>query len=79
MVNYALRRGRSGETLVKARGDTDVPIACYTRVFLGPNTNLTISQLVPSAVSLRITETEQLYQAKRMIGEIGRANFGKQN
>ena len=30
-----------------------------------------MSQLVPSAVSLRIDETEQLYQAKRMIGGIG--------
>ena len=30
----------------------------------GRKTNRTISQLVPSAVSLRITETEQLYQAK---------------
>ena len=30
-----------------------------------------MSQLIPSAVSLRIAETEQLYQAKRMIGGIG--------
>ena len=29
------------------------------------------SQLIPSAVSLRIAETEQFYQAKRMIGGIG--------
>ena len=28
------------------------------------------SQLIPSAVSLRIAETEQLYQAQRMIGGI---------
>ena len=34
-------------------------------------TNRTMSQLIPSAVSLRIVETEQLYQAKRMIGGIG--------
>ena len=30
-----------------------------------------MSQLIPSAVSLRIAETEQLYQAKRMTGGIG--------
>ena len=30
-----------------------------------------MSKLIPSAVSLRIAETEQLYQAKRMIGGIG--------
>ena len=29
------------------------------------------SQLIPSAVSLRIAETEQLYQAQRMLGGIG--------
>ena len=29
------------------------------------------SQLIPSAVSLRIAETEQLYQAQRMFGGIG--------
>ena len=29
------------------------------------------SQLIPSAVSLRIAETEQLYQARRMFGGIG--------
>ena len=34
-------------------------------------TNRTLSKLIPSAVSLRIAETEQLYQAKRMIGGIG--------
>ena len=39
--------------------------------FFGRNTNVTISQLVPSAVSFRITETEQLYQAKRKIEGIG--------
>ena len=33
-------------------------------------TNRTMSQLIPSAVSLRIAETEQLYQAQRMIGGI---------
>ena len=27
--------------------------------------------MIPSAVSLRIAETEQLYQAQRMIGGIG--------
>ena len=30
-----------------------------------------MSQLIPSAVSLSIAETEQPYQAKRMIGGIG--------
>ena len=34
-------------------------------------TNRIMSQLIPSAVSLRIAETEQLYQAQRMIGGIG--------
>ena len=34
-------------------------------------TNQTMSQLIPSAVSLRIAETEQLYQAQRMIGGFG--------
>ena len=34
-------------------------------------TNRTTSQMIPSAVSLRIAETEQLYQAQRMIGGIG--------
>ena len=34
-------------------------------------TNRTMSQLTSSAVSLRIAETEQLYQAQRMIGGIG--------
>ena len=43
--------------------------------FGGPNTNQTISQLVPSTVSLRITETEQLCQAKRTIGGIGHMLF----
>ena len=37
----------------------------------GEESNRTMSQLIPSAVSLRIAETEQLYQAKRMIGGIG--------
>ena len=35
-------------------------------------TNRSMSQLIPSAVSLRIAETEQPYQAKRMIGRIGK-------
>ena len=30
-----------------------------------------MSQLIPSAVLFRIAETEQLYQAQRMIGGIG--------
>ena len=33
------------------------------------------SQLIPSAVSLRIVETEQLYQAQRMFGGIGNVLF----
>ena len=49
--------------------DTNVHIVRYMWR-KGRKTNRTISQLVPSAVSLRITETEQLYQAKRMIGGI---------
>ena len=43
-----------------ARGDTDVQIIRYAFV-LGRKTNRTI----------RITETEQLYQVKRMIEGIG--------
>ena len=35
-------------------------------------TNRTVSQLLPSAVSLRIAETEQLYLAQRMVGGIGK-------
>ena len=35
----------------------------------GCETNRTMSQLIPSAVSLRIAETEQLYQAMRMMEE----------
>ena len=38
-------------------------------------TNRTIWLLVPSEVSLRIAETEQLYQVKRMIGGIGNMLF----
>ena len=45
--------------MVEARGDTDAQIVCYTWV-LGRKTNRTISQLVPSAVSLRIAGVEQL-------------------
>ena len=58
----------------------DVQIVLYNWV-RKRKTNRTISQLVPCAVSLRITETEQLYQAKRMIGlkmgEIQRVTFGE--
>ena len=32
-------------------------------------------QLIPSGVSLRITEAEQLYQVKRMIGGLGKMLF----
>ena len=37
----------------------------------GAKANRTISQLVPSNVSLRITGAQQLYQVKRMIRGIG--------
>ena len=65
------RTVKSGETLVPARSDTDVQIVRYTFGYRKRKTNRTISQLVPSAVSLRITKTEQLYQAKWMIEGIG--------
>ena len=64
----------SGETLVEARRDADVQIVRYTWV-LRRETNRTISQLVPSNVSTRITEDEQLYQVKRMIYGIGNVLF----
>ena len=34
-------------------------------------TNRTIWWLIPAKVSLKIAETDQLYQAKRMTGRIG--------
>ena len=40
----------------------------HTHIGGGEETNRT---MIPSAVSLRIAETEQLYQAQRMIGGIG--------
>ena len=46
-------------------------LACCCCCRCGLWTNRTMSQLIPSAVSLRIAETEQLYQAHRMIGGIG--------
>ena len=63
----SLRRAKSGETLVKARDDTDVRHAWV----LGRKTSRTISQLVPSAVSLRVAGAQQLHQVKGMIGGIG--------
>ena len=42
------------------------PIVCYTWV-LGRKAHRTNSQLVPSAVSLKITGADQLHQVKRMI------------
>ena len=66
----SLKRVKSGETLADARGDTDVQIVRYAWV-LGRETNRTISHLVLSAVSLRITGAEQPHQVKGMIGEIG--------
>ena len=56
------------------RGGTDVPIVCYTWV-LRRKTNRTISQLVPSAVSLRMARGEQLYQVKRISGGLGNVLF----
>ena len=38
-------------------------------------TNRTVSQLTPSAVSLKITGSQQLHQVKRMIGGIGNVLF----
>ena len=55
----SLRRAKSGETPVEASSDTDAQIVCYTP-FLVRKTNQTISQLVLSAVSLRIAGVEQL-------------------
>ena len=54
------RTVKSGETLVDARGDTDVQIVRYTWV-QGRKTNRTI----------RITVAQQLYQVKWMIEGIG--------
>ena len=57
-----------------ARGDTDVPIVCYTWV-LRRKTNRTISQLVPSAVSFRTARGEQCVQVKRKSGGLGNVFF----
>ena len=72
MVNYA-GEGQSQERTWWS-SDTDVQIVRYASV-LGRKTNRTISQLIPSAVFLKIAETEQHYQAKRMIGGIGNILF----
>ena len=66
----AAREGQSQEKLWWS-SDTGVPIVCYTSFFFLRNTNVTISQLVPSHVSLRITDAQQLLQVKGMIGGIG--------
>ena len=66
MVNLA----RVGQTLVEARGDTDVHVVRYAWR-KGRKTNRTISPLV----FLRTAETEQLYQVKRMTRGIGHALF----
>ena len=55
-------------------GDIDAQIARSALVF-GRKTNRTISQLVPSAVSLRRDGVEQLHQGKRMIGGTGKMLF----
>ena len=52
---------------VKVNSDIDGQIVLYTWVWKR-KTNRTISQLIPSAVSLRITGAQQLCQVKRMIG-----------
>ena len=44
---------------------------CWRRREKREETNRTLPQLIPSAVSLKIAETEQLYQAQRKIGGIG--------
>ena len=64
----------------KVRGNSGGVAALTCKSFVIPqffwrNTNLPISQLLPSAVSLRTTETEQLHQAKRMIGGNGNMLF----
>ena len=49
-------------------------LTCKSFFILGERvrkTNRTISQLVPSEVSLRITGAQQLHQVKQMIGRIG--------
>ena len=66
--------GCVGKILMDARGDTDVPIVCYTWV-LRRKTNRTISQLVPSAVSLRMARGEQCVQVKRVSGGLGGVLF----
>ena len=59
-------RENSGEGSFDIDGQT---FRCAWRK--GRKTNRTISQLVPSNVSLRITGAQQLYQVKRMIRGIG--------
>ena len=56
----SLRSAKSEESLVDARGDTDVQIVCYPWVH-GRKTNRTI----------RITVAQQRVQVKRMIEGIG--------
>ena len=54
-----VRRANSGETLVEARSDAAMQSVRYTWV-LARKANRTFSQLIPSAVSLRIPESEQI-------------------
>ena len=68
MVNAAWE-GQSQER-TRWSSDTDVQIVCYAWR-RGRKTNRTISQLFPSAVSLRRAGVEQLYQVKRMIRGTG--------
>ena len=65
-----MSRTKSGKTLAKARFDIDGQIVRYAWRKVR-KANRTISQLVPTNVSLKTTEAQQLYQVKRMITGIG--------
>ena len=67
-----MRRAKSGELWWSS--GTDAQIVRYTSVW-ERKTNRTISQVVPSNVSLRTTGAQQLHQVKRMIGGIGNMLF----
>ena len=61
MVNAA-REGQSQEKLWWS-SDTGVPVVCYTSAFLAKH-NRNHLTAVPSNVSLRITDAQQLLQVK---------------
>ena len=69
----SLRRAKSGENLVEARSDAAAQSVRFSWVLVR-TTNRTISQLIPSAVSLR-TAAEQIFQVARLIGGIGNMLF----